>query len=195
MIQIDETIITLDFMRAKFCCDLAACMGECCIEGDAGAPVLETEVAELEKVLPIIEKDLRPEAQDLIKKQGVVYVDEDGELVTSIVNGKDCVFTCYDEKGCCFCAIEKAYREGRVNFQKPISCFLYPARLKDFHGNTAINYHRWNVCKAAELKGEAENIPLYQFLKEPLIKRFGEAWYKELEEAYKELKIQGYLND
>lgn len=122
MVQIDDVIVSLDVFREKFLCDLHACKGECCIEGDAGAPVELEEVEKLEEVLPVIWDDLAPEAQEVINRQGVVYTDEEGDLVTSIVNGKDCVFTCYDEKGYCYCAIEKAYREGKCNFYKPISC-------------------------------------------------------------------------
>lgn len=195
MIQIDDTIISIDCLSEKFCCDLDDCAGTCCIEGDAGAPVDLDEVEQLEAALPIVWNDLSASAQTVIDKQGVVYTDEEGDLVTSIVNGKDCVFTCYDEKGCCFCALEKAYRAGKTDFYKPLSCHLYPIRLKKIGDMTALNYHRWDVCKAAVCKGEQLNLPVYRFLKEPLIRRFGEAWYDELEKAVEELKEQGYLKD
>ena len=195
MIQIDDKIISIDCLREKFCCDLDACAGTCCIEGDAGAPVDLDEVEELEAALPVVWNDLSASAQTVIDKQGVVYTDEEGDLVTSIVNGKDCVFTCYDEKGCCFCALEKAYRAGKTNFYKPLSCHLYPIRLKKIGDMTALNYHRWDVCKAAVCKGEQLNLPVYRFLKEPLIRCFGQAWYDELEKAVEELKEQGYLKD
>ncbi len=193
MIQIDDTIISLDVFKEKFLCNLDACKGECCIEGDAGAPLEESEVEQLKKVLPVIWKDLSPEAQAIIEKQGVCYEDEDGDLVTSIVNGKDCVFTCYDEKGCCYCAIEKAYREGKVDFYKPVSCHLYPIRVQKYSEFKAVNYHRWVVCKAAVLLGEKENVPVYKFLKEPLIRKFGEDWYQELLIAAEELKVRGLI--
>jgi hypothetical protein len=193
MIQIDDTIISLDIFKEKFLCNLDACKGECCIEGDAGAPLEESEVEQLEKVLPVIWKDLSPEAQAVIEKQGVCYKDEDGDLVTSIVNGKDCVFTCYDEKGCCYCAIEKAYREGKVDFYKPVSCHLYPIRVQNYSEFKAVNYHRWSVCKAAVLLGEKEDMPVYRFLKEPLIRKFGEDWYQEVEIAAEELKERGII--
>ena len=193
MIQIDDTIISLDVFKEKFLCNLDACKGECCIEGGAGAPLEESEVEELKKVLPVIWKDLSPEAQAIIEKQGVCYEDEDGDLVTSIVNGKDCVFTCYDEKGCCYCAIEKAYREGKVDFYKPVSCHLYPIRVQKYSEFKAVNYHRWVVCKAAVLLGEKENVPVYKFLKEPLIRNFGEDWYQELLIAAEELKVRGLI--
>ena len=176
-------VVSLDVLQVKFLCDLGACKGECCIEGDAGAPVEQDEVAKLEEVLPIIREDLSPEARAVIDKQGVVYVDEEGDLVTSIVNGKDCVFTCYDEKGTCFCAIEKAYRAGKVDFYKPVSCHLYPIRVGNYGPYKAVNYHRWNVCKAAVLLGKKENVPVYKFLKEPLIRKFGQEWYEALEEV------------
>ena len=182
MVQIDDVIVSLDVFREKFLCDLHACKGECCIEGDAGAPVELEEVEKLEEVLPVIWDDLAPEAQEVINRQGVVYTDEEGDLVTSIVNGKDCVFTCYNEKGCCFCATEKAFREGRTSWCKPISCYLYPIREKRFAGGLiGLNYHRWNVCSEAVKRGRELNLPVYKFLRDPLIKRFGEEWYKELE--------------
>lgn len=187
MIQIDDVIVSLDMLEERFCCDLDACKGECCIEGDAGAPVELDEVAELENVLDVVWDDLSPEAQQVIKRQGVVYTDTDGDLVTSIVNNKDCVFTCYDERGYCYCAIEKAYRAGKTQFYKPVSCHLYPARIKDFGTLKGVNYHRWKVCKAAVLKGRQLDLRVYQFLKEPLIRKFGQAWYDELDDAVREL--------
>lgn len=193
MIQIDDTIISTDCLSEKFCCDLEACKGECCIEGDAGAPLELDEVAAIEEALPEVWNMLSASAQAVIDKQGVAYTDEEGDLVTSIVNNKDCVFTCYDEKGCCFCALEKAFRAGKTKFYKPISCHLYPIRLKKFGDTVALNYNRWDVCKMAVVKGKQLDLPVYRFLKEPLIRRFGEAWYAELESAVEELKAQGFL--
>lgn len=193
MIQIDDTIISTDCLSEKFCCDLDACKGECCVEGDAGAPLELDEVAAIEEALPEVWNMLSASAQAVIDKQGVAYTDEEGDLVTSIVNNKDCVFTCYDEKGCCFCALEKAFRAGKTNFYKPISCHLYPIRLKKFGDTVALNYNRWDVCKMAVVKGKQLDLPVYRFLKEPLIRRFGEAWFAELESAVEELKAQGFL--
>lgn len=193
MLQIEDVIVSLDIFHEKFLCDLNACKGICCVEGDAGAPVELDEVARLEEALPAVWDDLSPAAREVIDKQGVVYPDRDGELVTSIVGGKDCVFTCYDEHGCCQCAIEKAYRAGKVDFYKPISCHLYPIRVGHYGAYKALNYHRWSVCRAAVMLGEKEDVPVYKFLKEPLIRQFGEAWYAELETAAGELKKQGYL--
>lgn len=193
MIQIDDVVVSLDVLKEKFVCDLGACKGACCIEGDAGAPVELDEVEKLEAVLPTIWDDLAPEARAIIEKQGVVYTDCEGDLVTSIVNNKDCVFTCYDAEGNCYCAIEKAYRAGKVDFCKPVSCALYPIRVGNYGPYKAVNYHRWDVCKAAMVLGVKKDVLVYKFLKEPLIRKFGEAWYKELEIAVEELKKQEYL--
>ena len=125
MIQIDDTLVSLDLIEANFICDLAQCKGICCVEGDSGAPLEKSEIAKLEKALPVVWNDLSPEAQAIINKQGVAYIDCEGDIVTSIVNNKDCVFTCYDSDGTCKCAIEKAYREGKLSFYKPVSCHLY----------------------------------------------------------------------
>ena len=172
---------------------MQACRGICCIEGDAGAPVEAEEAEKLKEILPLVWDDLSEEAKAVIEQQGVTYVDEEGDLVTSIVNGKDCVFTCYDETGCCYCAIEKAYRDGRCDFYKPISCHLYPIRVGDYGPYKALNYHRWNVCKAAVLLGKQKDVPVYRFLKEPLIRKFGEDWYRELEHVAEELRKQHLL--
>ena len=190
MIQIDDVVISLDVFREKFLCNLDACKGECCIEGDAGAPVELDEVEKLEEVLPVIWDELSPEARAVIDKQGVVYTDEEGDLVTSIVNQKDCVFTCYDSDGTCKCAIEKAYREGKLSFYKPVSCHLYPVRVTQYKDFRAVNYDRWKICKAAEILGQKEKLPLYKFLKEPLIRKFGEKWYESLVEVAEEWRKQ-----
>lgn len=182
LIEVGDVILSTDILTECFCCDLDACGGICCVEGDAGAPLTLDEVDELENVLDEVWPDLSAAAQAVIDQQGVAYTDRDGDLVTSIVNGKDCVFTCYNEKGCCFCATEKAFREGRTSWCKPISCYLYPIREKRFAGGLiGLNYHRWNVCSEAVKRGRELNLPVYKFLRDPLIKRFGEEWYKELE--------------
>ena len=192
MVEIQNTLVSLEVFEVKFCCDLAACKGACCIEGDAGAPVELEEVEGLEEAAEIVQNELSRKAQKVIKRDGVVYPDATGELVTSIVDGRDCVFTCYSD-GCCFCAIDKAYREGRCQYNKPLSCHLYPIRLKKMGDYTALNYHKWGICQPALDLGEKLNLPLYKFLKEPLIRAFGQAWYDELELTASELKKQGYI--
>ena len=210
IIQVGDVLLSSDILTEKFCCDLSACKGQCCVEGDAGAPVTFDEIAEIEDCLDEVWGDLSASAQAVIDKQGVAYTDKEGDLVTSIVRGKDCVFTYYDSlqftvyglqmnteaaekstvnckpstvniEDCCLCALEKAFRAGKTRFCKPVSCALYPIREKRL-GNDLIglNYNRWEVCKMAVAKGRQENIPLYQFLREPLIRRFGEDWYQEL---------------
>jgi len=188
MLQIDDTIISLDLLDELFVCDLATCKGICCIEGDDGAPLEEDEVQIIENILPIIWDDLTEKSKEVIHNQGVSYIDEDGEPVTSIVNGDECVFTYTDENGQCKCAIEKAYRDGKTDFYKPISCHLYPVRLQKYDDYTAVNYHRWSVCNCARKLGGKLDVPVYQFLKEPLIRKFGKDWFEQLEIADRELK-------
>lgn len=183
MIEIGNTLVSLDLAERFFCCDLDSCLGECCIEGDAGAPITEEERKKIEEILPEIYDELLPAAQREIDENGVAYVDEEGDLVTSIVDGRNCVFTCYEAGGMCHCAIERAYRQGRIDFCKPVSCHLYPLRLTEYPDFTAVNYHRWKICKCAELLGRKNGIRLYQFLKGPLERRFGEEWYAELCQA------------
>lgn len=190
MIQIDDTLVSLDLIETNFICDLAQCKGICCVEGDSGAPLEKSEIAELEKALPLIWDDLSPEAQAIIKKQGVAYIDCEGDIVTSIVNGKDCVFTCYDADGTCKCAIEKAYRAGKLSFYKPVSCHLYPVRVTQYKDFRAVNYDRWKICKAAEILGQKEKLPLYKFLQEPLTRKFGSKWYQSLVEVAEEWRKQ-----
>lgn len=189
--QIDNVLLTTEILTERFCCDLDACKGECCVEGDAGAPVTLDEVAAIEESLDVVWDDLNASAQTVIDKQGVAYTDQEGDLVTSIVGGKDCVFT-FHENGCCFCALEKAYRAGKADFCKPISCALYPIReVRLKNGLIGLNYHRWDVCKDAVKKGKELDLPVYKFLKEPLTRRFGAAWYEALEEAAEEILKEG----
>ncbi len=192
MVQVGDVIVSFDVLREKFSCDFDACKGACCIEGDAGAPVTLDEIAEIESLLPDIEDDLAPEARAIIARQGVAYTDPSGDLVTSIVEGKDCAF-CMKKDGMTLCAIEKAWREGRTSFMKPVSCHLYPIRVSHFGQYYALNYNRWDICKAAVIKGEKDGIPVYRFLREPLIRRFGQAWYDELELVVSELSKQQLL--
>ena len=223
IIQVGDVLLSSEILTEKFCCDLSVCKGECCVEGDAGAPVTLDEIAEIEECLDTVWGDLSASAQSVIDKQGVAYTDQEGDLVTSIVRGKDCVFTYYDSlqftvdslqlnaqeadkssvnrqpstvnrENCCLCALEKAYRAGKTKFCKPVSCALYPIREKRLSGGLiGLNYNRWDVCKMAIAKGIQENLYLYQFLRDPLIRRFGEDWYQELLDTVKELKAQGYL--
>lgn len=183
IVQVGNVLLSPDIFTECFCCDLGACKGICCVEGDAGAPVTLEEVEEIENGLDAVWDDLSAPARAVIDKQGVAYIDEEGDLVTSIVNRKDCVFTCYD-KGCCLCALEKAFLSGKTRFAKPVSCALYPIREKRFdNGNVALNYSRWDVCKDAVALGRKLGVPVWKFLRKPLVRRFGVEWYAELEET------------
>lgn len=180
ILDVGGVLISSDILTERFCCDYEKCKGICCVEGDAGAPVTMDEIAGIEDALDTVWPMLSAQAQSVIDQQGVAYNDKDGDLVTSIVGGKDCVFTCYDGDNC-LCALEKAYRNGQTKFCKPISCSLYPIREKQFSGGlVGLNYNRWKVCEDAVKKGQELDLPVYRFLKEPLIRRFGADWYQEL---------------
>lgn len=181
--EIGGVLISSDILTERFCCDYEKCKGICCVEGDAGAPVKMEEVASLEEALDTVWPELPASSQSVIDRQGVVYTDKEGDLVTSIVRGRECVFA-KEENGCWLCMLEKVARQKAVansQFIKPISCALYPIREKTFNnGLVGLNYNRWEVCRDAVVKGKAMDVRVYQFLKEPLIRRFGEAWYEEL---------------
>lgn len=202
IIEIEDKLVSVDIITECFCCDLNRCKGRCCVEGDAGAPVTLDEIGEMENNLDAVWEDLSASAQSVIDTQGVAYTDQEGDVVTSIVNGKDCVFTCYEDldtpdgivENCCLCAYEKAFRNGRTSWCKPISCALYPIRVKTLkNGLTALTYNRWDVCKEAVDKGRELNMPIYRFLRVPLIKRFGEQWYSTLCEVADEVRRQGMV--
>lgn len=183
MLQIQDTLVSLDLIERYFCCDLDQCLGACCIEGDAGAPVTEDECAAIKEALPEVESYMLPGGVKAVRESGVSYVDEEGDLVTTIVDGRNCAFTCYEPGGKCMCALEKAYNAGLTHFRKPVSCHLYPVRLTQYPSFKAVNFHRWKICKSAEVLGRKLGLRAYQFLKEPLTARFGQAWYDELCEA------------
>ena len=204
ILQVGDVLLSSEILTEEFCCVLSACKGQCCVEGDAGAPVTLDEIAEIEECVDEVWQDLSASAQSVIDRQGVAYTDQEGDLVTSIVRGKDCVFTYYGDiedwnthqpiRDCCLCALEKAYRDGRTRFCKPISCALYPIREKRLgEGLVGLNYNRWKVCQQAVEKGQQEHLPLYQFLESPLRRRFGDEWYEELLAMVRELKSQSYL--
>ena len=183
MLQIKDALVSLDLIEQFFCCDLDKCLGECCIEGDAGAPITGAEYEKLKEILPAIKDRLLPSALAQIERDGVGYIDEEGDLVTQIVDGRNCVFTTYGPGGKCLCAIEGAYRDGIIDWRKPASCYLYPVRLTRYPTFTAVNYHKWKICRCAEVLGRAKGTRLYQFLEGPLTDVFGKEWYDELKEA------------
>lgn len=186
MFVIKETLVSLDLIERFFVCDLEVCKGQCCIDGDAGAPLFDEEKKEIDlninKILPL----LTPGGRKAIEHEGTAYYDPDGDLVTTLVEGCNCAYSIFSENGTCLCALEKGFRDGELPMLKPSSCFLYPVRLKKMGGMTAVNLHRWKICNCAEKKGRNLGIRAYQFLKEPLIRQFGEEWYEELEKVASE---------
>lgn len=179
MIQIGNTLVSLDIIETFFFCDLDRCKGQCCIEGDAGAPLTEKESELLGQKWICAKEYMNSRAIDEVERHGVSYIDSEGDLVTTIIDGKDCAFTCH-ENGICLCSLEKAYRLKKTGNYKPISCFLYPIRITEYPTFTALNYHKWDVCRPALKKGIEVGVRLYEFLKEPLTRKFGEEWYEEL---------------
>lgn len=181
MLQIQNTLVSLDLIEKYFVCDLDACLGACCIEGDEGAPLTAEESERIRAALPQAEAFMTPGGLREVRENGVDYFDRDGDRVTALVNGCECAFTCREPGGLCLCALEKARRQGAMTQDvKPISCRLYPVRVKEYDGFTAVNLHKWKICRPAERLGRKLGVRAYEFLKEPLIARFGPEWYDEL---------------
>lgn len=190
MIEIDDKIVSLDLLRECFLCDLPRCKGLCCVEGNAGAPLEAEEVELLKAEYEHYKPYLTGEGIAAIEQQGFMVPDEEGDLTTPLVNGAQCTYA-YTENGITLCAVERAYREGRCGFRKPISCHLYPIRVVRFsNGTLGLNYHRWEVCRPAVACGRKAGIPVYKALREPIIRRFGEEFYKALEAAEEYLREQ-----
>lgn len=190
MIELEDKLISLDIFEKKFVCDLNACKGACCIEGDAGAPLSLEEVDIIEENLASIKPYMRAEGIEVVEKSGVFYMDEDNEPVTTLVNNAECAFVYFDEKGITKCAIEAAYYDKKIDFKKPISCHLYPIRVAKYRNFEAINYNEWHICKPACACGQKLNVSVYKFLKEPIIRKWGEGFFNELENIDKELEKQ-----
>ena len=186
MIQIDDKLISEDLFSEEFVCNLAKCKGICCVDGDAGAPLDEDETKILDEIYPKIKPYLRPEGIQAIEEQGTYTLDFEGDLVTPLVNNAECAYVIFDEKGYTKCAIEKAYEDGVIEWQKPISCHLYPIRITEYSNFSAINYHEWDICSDACTLGKELGVKVYQFLKKPLIRKYGEDFYQTLSEAAEE---------
>ena len=174
-------------IEKKFICDFGKCKGACCVEGDSGAPLDEDEKAILDEIYPDIKEYLTEKGIEEIEKQGTSVIDADGDLVTPIINDKECVYTVF-ENGLALCGIEKAFLDGKISYRKPISCSLYPIRIQKYPEFDAVNYNKWNICAPARELGFKMGTPVYKFLKEPLIRKYGEDWYKELEYAAENLE-------
>ena len=179
MIEIDKTITSLDVVTECFSCDLATCKGACCIEGDGGAPLDDHEIDLIAENIDIRLPYLNEKSKQTIKNKGIYEIDSDGDKVTVLNPGLECAFS-IKEDGILFCGIEKAFNEGKTSFRKPISCYLYPIRITKYTNFEAVNYHKWSICKCAREKGKKDNIKVYEFLKTPLIEKYGEEWYNVL---------------
>ena len=187
MFQLGKTIVSEDIIKKDFVCNLNACKGACCVDGDAGAPLDEEETKMLEEIYPNVKPYLRKEGIDAIKSQGTFIKTKDGELETPLINNSECAYVIFDGKGIALCAIEQAYNDGKVQWKKPVSCHLYPIRVKDYSEFSAVNYHRWPICDDACTLGKELQVPVYKFVKEALIRKFGEDWFSELENVAKSL--------
>lgn len=188
MLQIDKTIVSLDVIERKFVCDLQACKGACCVVGDSGAPLEEEELDIIDDIYSIVEPYLSDEGKQAIDEQGCYTIDLDGDYVTPLIKQKECAYTIF-ENGIAKCAIEKAFFDKKINFRKPISCHLYPVRITKYKEYDAVNYEYNKLCTDAVVLGNKLGVPVYKFLKEPLIKKYGEDWYKQLEYAEKNLDM------
>lgn len=180
LVEVKDKVVSTEIFRRKFVCDLNACKGACCVEGDAGAPLKKEEVTIIEDNLEKIKPYMRQEGIDAVEKEGVSYLDQENEPVTTLVNGGECAFVFFDDKGITKCSIEQAYLNGEIDYKKPISCHLYPIRVKKFNEFEALAYDEWDICKPACACGEELDVPVYKFLKEPLIRAFGQAFFDEL---------------
>ena len=180
MLEIGRAIVSLDILEKHFLCDLLKCKGACCIEGDSGAPLTDEEAIEIEQNYAVFEKYMPEKHKAEVEKQGFSVIDSDGDLVTPLVNNRQCAYTFTDEKGILKCAIEKAYFEKEISFWKPLSCHLFPIRISEYKRFDAVNYQQLNICKPARECGATEKLPLYKFLREPLIRKYGSEWYEQL---------------
>ncbi len=183
MFQLGKTIVSEDIIQKDFVCNLNACKGACCIEGEAGAPLEIEEVQILKDIYPKVKPFLRPEGVLAIEAQGTHIETEYGELETPLVEGNECAYVTFTKDGIASCGIEDAYNAGAIDFQKPVSCHLYPVRVQDYSEFSAVNYHRWPICDPACALGKELQVPIYKFVKTALVRRFGENWYAELEKV------------
>ena len=180
MMKIGEVLVSDDIREKEFVCNLEKCKGACCVEGDYGAPLEDEELEILRKIYPKIKSYLTKEGIRAIEEQGPYVLDPDGDYSTPVIGGRECAYARYDDKGILKCGIEDAYNDGKIKFKKPISCHLYPIRITQKKGFEAVNYHKWSVCSPACALGKELQVPLYKFLKDPLIRKYGQAWYDEL---------------
>ncbi|NBV07920.1 MAG: DUF3109 family protein [Flavobacteriia bacterium] len=187
LIELGDTIISSEIFTKKFVCDLNRCKGACCVLGDAGAPLTTAEAKKIQQNLAEIEPYMSEEGKMIVREKGVSYLDYENEPVTTLVNGKECAFVHFDSNQTALCAIESAYRDGKIDNLKPISCSLYPIRVRKYEQFTAVQFHEWDICSAAVECGIKCETPVYQFLKAPLIRAFGEEYFRALENIAPEI--------
>jgi len=188
MVQIDDKIIAFEVFEKQFVCDLSACKGACCVEGDAGAPLELREVNILEETYEKVKPYMRKSGVESIEENGFYVIDGDGDYTTPLVNNSECAFVSFDKDGTAKCSIEQAYNDGHIKFKKPISCHLFPVRVKQYKDFEALNYEEIKICKPACDCGEKLKVPVFRFLKEPLVRKYGVNWYDELCEVAAELE-------
>jgi hypothetical protein len=186
MIAIDKTLISEDLLEKKFVCDLNACKGACCVAGDSGAPLEKDELPILDSILEKVKPYMVKKGIKAVEKYGSYVIDGDGDYTTTLVSpGAECAFVFFDENKIAKCAIEQAYYDGKIEWKKPISCHLYPVRITAHKEYDAVNYDKWSICKPACECGAKLDVPVYKFLKEPLIRKYGKDWFKQLEKSAK----------
>ena len=190
IVEIEDKLVSSELFSKQFVCNLSACKGACCVEGDTGAPLEKSEIKLIEGSLDKIKTFMTPEGIEAVNEIGVSYLDSWEDPVTTLVKGKECAFVFYDEQGITKCSIEKAYREGVIPFNKPISCHLYPIRVKKYKEYESLNYDRWSICKDACTLGKELKVPVYKFLKEPLVRAYGANFFSEMEKVAQELEKQ-----
>lgn len=181
MFQIEKTLISEELLENEFVCNLNACSGACCVDGDSGAPLEAHETGVLNEIFDQVKPFLRPEGIRAIKEQGTFVQGEDGEWETPLIDGGECAYVVYSKDGIAKCGLEEAYDKGATLWKKPISCHLYPVRVKEYSEFTAVNYHKWAICDAACALGKELTVPVYKFVKEALLRKFGEEWYRQLQ--------------
>ena len=192
MLAIGKTLVSLDLLDRKFVCDLAKCKGECCIKGDAGAPLENHEIDILENIVDDVLPYMDDPGRNKVNADGVFEIDRDGDKGTVLLEDGRCAFATVTDKGVYSCAIEKANAEGKVKFQKPISCHLYPVRITKYPTYDAVNYDQWDICKPACKCGADLQVPLFRFVKDSLVRKYGSEWYEELK-AIDELRKESDL--
>jgi len=183
MVQVEDKIVSFDIFEKQFVCDLSACKGACCVDGDAGAPLTDDELDVLSKIFDEVKPYMRQEGITAIEQQGIYVVDADGDNTTALVNNKECAFVSFDQDGTAKCSIEQAHNDGKIEFKKPISCHLFPIRTKKYGDFEAVNYEAIDICQPACECGQKLQVPVYLFLKEPLIRSYGMEWFEQLSEA------------